>query len=242
MEILKQKIHEAVNLFKHGNLAKSEKITLKLIETNPKIPFLYNLLGLILSAQNRIDEAVVSYNKGIKIDPNYAMIFNNLALIYYNKSLKDKNFESNIKKAEELYKKSIQLNPKIPEANTNLGNLYSSVGKNNESIKYHKLAISGDPKYFYAYLNIANVYVSIGNFVEAKKCLNEAIIQNPNFSFAHRLLSRITKYSKENTHLLQLKDLYNKTNAKDEINKMHLAFALGKANEDIKNFKESFLY
>ena len=42
MEILKQKIHEAVNLFKHGNLVKSEKITLKLIETNPKIPFLYN--------------------------------------------------------------------------------------------------------------------------------------------------------------------------------------------------------
>ena len=64
MEILKQKIQEAANLFKSGNLAKSEKITLKLIETNPKIPFLYNLLGLIFNAQNRIDEAVVSYNKG----------------------------------------------------------------------------------------------------------------------------------------------------------------------------------
>ena len=242
MEILKKKIQEAVNLFKDGNLPKSEKTTLKLIETNPKIPFLYNLLGLILSAQNRIDEAIVTYNKGIKIDPNYAMIFNNLALIYYNKSLKDENFKSNIKKAEELYKKSIQLNPKIPEANTNLGNLYSAVGKNNESIKYHKLAISADPKYFYTYLNIANVYVSIGNFVEAKKYLNDAIIQNPNFSFAHRLLSRITKYSKENPHLLQLKNLYDKTNTNDEINKMHLAFALGKANEDIENFEESFLY
>ena len=136
MEILKQKIEEAANLFKSGNLAKSEKITLKLIEENPKIPFLYNLLGLILNEQNRIDEALVSYNKGIKTDPNYAMIYNNIALIYYNRSLKDENFESNIKKAEELYKKSIQLNPKIPEANTNLGNLYSSVGKNNESIKY----------------------------------------------------------------------------------------------------------
>ena len=153
MEILKEKIQEAVNLFKDGNLAKSEKITLKLIESNTKIPFLYNLLGLIFNAQNRIDEAVVSYNKGIKIDPNYAMIFNNLALIYYNKSLKDKNFESNIKKAEELYKKSININPKIPEANSNLGNLYNSIGKNNESIKYHKLAISADSKYLYSYLN-----------------------------------------------------------------------------------------
>ena len=61
-------------------------------------------------------------------------------------------YESNIKKAEELYKKSIKLNSKIPEANSNLGNLYNSIGKNEESIKYHKLAILADPKYLFSYL------------------------------------------------------------------------------------------
>jgi len=242
MENLKQKIQGAVNLYKSGNLLKSEEITLRLIEANPKVPFLHNLLGLILSAQNRNDDAVESYKKALKIDPNYAMVYNNLAIIYFNKSSRDKDFEFNIKKAEKLYKKSIQLDPKIPEANTNLGSLYSLIGKNDESIKYHKLAISADPKFFYSYLNIANVYVSIGNFLEAKKNLNQAIIQNPKFSSAHRLLSRITKYTKENTHLALLKNLYDKTNAKDEINKMNLAFALGKANEDIENFEESFFY
>ena len=102
MENLKQKIQEAAKLYKSGYFKKCETNTRKLIELNPKVAFLHNLLGLALNAQKKTDEAIVAYNKGIKIDPNYAMIFNNLALIYYNKSLKDENFKSNIKKAEEL--------------------------------------------------------------------------------------------------------------------------------------------
>jgi len=165
-----------------------------------------------------------------------------MALIYYGKSLKSINSESNIKKAEELYKKCIDVNPKIPEANTNLGNLYNQLNKNDESIKYHKQAISADPKYFYSYLNIANVFISIGNFEEAKKYLNEGIKQNPKFSPAHRLLSRMKKYSKDDPHLNKLKELYEKTNENDEFNKMNLAFALGKANEDIEDYEKSFQY
>ena len=242
MENLKQKIQAVVKLYKSGDFIKCETNTRRLIELNPKVAFLYNLLGLTLNAQNRMDEAIDSYNKGIKIDPNYAMIYNNLGIIYYEKSSKGKNFKSDIKKAEDLYKESLKLNPKIPEANSNLGNLYNLIGKSDESIKYHKLAISEDPKYFYSYLNIANVYISIGNFAEARKYLTEAIKLNPNFSFAHRELTRITQYKKEDQHLIQLKNLYDKADLKDDINKMNLAFALGKANEDIENFDESFSY
>ena len=114
MENLKEEIQAAVNLYKSGNFTKCEEVTKKLIDTNPKVVFLYNLLGLLLNAQNRNDEAIEAYNKGIKIDPSYAMIYNNLGLIYYNKSSQGKDFNNNIKKAEELYKKSIQLNSKIP--------------------------------------------------------------------------------------------------------------------------------
>ena len=71
---------------------------------------------------------------------------------------------------------------------------------------------------------------------DSRKYLTETIKLNPNFSFAHRELTRITKYKKEDQHFIQLKNLYNKADLKDDINKMNLAFALGKANEDIENF------
>jgi len=242
MKNLELEIHEVVKLYKSGKFSKCEENTKKLIKKNPNVAFLYNLAGLVLNAQNRNDEALEFYNKGLEIDPKYAMIYNNLGLIYHNKNALGKNFEANIIKAEELYKKSLKLNPNIPEANSNLGNLYNLIGKNKESIKYHKQAISADPKYYFSYLNLAYVYISIGDFKEAKKYLNECISKNPNFSLAHRALSRITKYSQKNSHFIQLKNLYNKINKEDDINKMNLAFALGKANEDIEDFEESFFY
>ena len=242
MENLKEKIQEAVNLYKSGNLIKCAELTKKLIEINPKVAFLHNLLGMALSAQDKTEDAVKSYKNGIAVDANFPIIYNNLALIYYNKISIGKVSETNVKKAEELFKKALKLNPKLPEPNTNLGNLYSLIGKNNESISYHKLAISADPKYYFSYLNIANVYVSLGNFDEAKKYLNNAILENPNFSIAHRMLSRIKKYTNQDRHLIQLKKLYQNINSKDVMNKMNLGFALGKANEDINNYDESFKY
>ena len=242
MNDLKQKVETAVNLYKSTNFAKCEEITNKLIELNPKMVFLYNLLGLALTAQKKNDEAIECYNKGIKIDPNYAMIYNNLGTIYYNKNSVGKNFETNIKKAEDLYKKAIKLNPKIPEANSNLGNLYNSIGKNDESIKYHELAISADPKYLFSYLNIANVYIAIGNFDEAKKYLKKSIVANPNFTPAHRQISRITKYTKKTPHLFELESLFKKIKLRDDLNKMNIAFALGKANEGLCEYDKSFQY
>ena len=106
-----------------GNLLKTEQITKKLIDKNPKIVFLYNLLGLALSGQNKVDEAIKCYEMGIKIDPKYAMIYNNLGQIFYNKALANKYLKKYIKKAEDFYKKSISLDNKIPEPLTNLATL-----------------------------------------------------------------------------------------------------------------------
>ena len=57
MKNLKQKVQEVAKLYKSGDFKKCETNTRKLIELNPKVSFLYNLLGLALNAQNRMDEA-----------------------------------------------------------------------------------------------------------------------------------------------------------------------------------------
>ena len=68
---------------------------------------MYNLLGLIFIQQQKYDQALECYNKGIEVDPNFSMIYNNLGLLYtHNKNDK--------LKAEEYYKKSILLDQKNP--------------------------------------------------------------------------------------------------------------------------------
>ena len=114
MEKLKKQIQTVVDIYKSGNLKKAELLTKKLINSNPKIVFLYNLLGLILVDQEKNDQAMKSYEEGIKIDPASAMIYNNIGfLLFKNKT------ESNIKKAEIFYKKAISLDNKLIEAYNN---------------------------------------------------------------------------------------------------------------------------
>ena len=82
METLEKKIQLLLNLYKSKNLSKVESYSKELINSYPKIVVLYNILGLVLAEQNKIDEAVSFYEKGIKIDPNFSMIYNNLGSIY----------------------------------------------------------------------------------------------------------------------------------------------------------------
>ena len=76
---------------------------------------------MILVEQKKIDQAIGCYEKGIRIDPNFAMIYNNLGLLYANN-------RSDYIKAEHFYKKSISLKQKIPEPYNNLGKLLSNLG------------------------------------------------------------------------------------------------------------------
>ena len=235
MKKLKEKIQSAVNIYQSGNLLKAEKIVKNLIKTNSRVAFLQNLLGLILSDQNKFEEAMRSYQTGIKIDPRFSEIYNNMGMLVFK--------SENINKynlAEEYYKKSILLNDKKPEPYNNLGNLYNSVDDYDKAILNYKKAIDVNANFFYAHHNLAQVYIAVGNIENARKHLNESIRLNKDFFYAHRSLSRITKYNTNNEHLAKLSQIYKETDPKDENRRIEISFALGKAYEDIKDFKKSF--
>jgi len=82
MENLKKKINEVVNLYQSEKFILAEKEGKDILKNNPKVAFLYNLLGLILIAQNKHNDAIKYYEKGILIEPKYAMIYNNLGAVY----------------------------------------------------------------------------------------------------------------------------------------------------------------
>ena len=92
MQNLKNKIEFVVNLYKSRKLEESKSNCAELIRENPKIVFLYNLMGLILTEQNNIIEAIKFYKKGIIIDPKFAIIYNNLGNSY---KIQNKSFNFN---------------------------------------------------------------------------------------------------------------------------------------------------
>ncbi len=237
MEKLKEHIQSVVNIYKSGNLSKAELLTKELVNNNPKVVFLYNLLGLILSEQKKDDQAMKYYEKGINIDPTYGMIYNNIGLLFYKHKT-----AGNIKKAESLYKKAISLDETITEAHNNLGNLYDYLDKIKDAIYCYKRAIDINPKFSYAHHNLGSAYVAIGKFSKAKKHFRESIKLNPSFTVTHRMLSRITKYTDNDEHFIELKKIYENVDINDSEKRIELGFALGKAYEDTKNFDQSFTH
>ena len=67
MENLKKQIQLAVDAFKSERILEAEDLTRKLIDSNPKVVFLYNLMGLILSAQNEVDQHWNIMRKELKL-------------------------------------------------------------------------------------------------------------------------------------------------------------------------------
>jgi len=233
MENLQKKIQFLLDLYKERNLPKAESYCKELIIYYPNAVILYNILGIVLNEQRKTDEAIECYKKGLKIKPDFAMIHNNLGSLY--------QYKENYNLAESYYKKSIKLNDKISEPLNNLGNLYSKLNNYSQAIECYKKAIIISPKFAVFYYNLGVAQKSLGDLKEAKLNLEKSVKLNKYLFVAHRILSQLTKYTRENDHLKILQDMYLDTKV-SEPQKTELTFSLGKAFDDIKDYKNAFRY
>jgi len=233
MEILKKKIEEATHLYKVRKFNEAKIKCEDLIKKNPKISFLHNLMGLILTALGNNDKSIKYFNEGIRINPNDANLYNNLGTAY--------KIKNDYKKSENLYKKSISINNKLPEAYNNLGNLYIDLKKYKNAITCFNNSISVNPNFLIGHYNLGLLYKSIGKFKSAKSKIEEVMKLNINFYPAHRVYSQLNKYLTNDAHLKVMENLHRNKKI-DYLNKTELCFALGKAHDDIKNFKKAFNY
>ena len=233
MEKLQENVQLLLNLFKSGQFYKAETFNKELIKKNPNNIFFYNFMAIVLTQQQKIDEAILFCKSGIKIDQKHAPIYDNLGTAY---KIKGDYLES-----EKAYKKSIELDNSLAEAQNNLGNLYIMLNRFNESIECFKKAILINSKQFTYHYNLGIVYKTIGRFSESLSSFNESIALNNNFCTAHRSLSGLIKYKKNDKHLEIMKTLKTKTYIQDD-QKTELLFALAKAYDDINDFDQAFKY
>ena len=233
MKDLKKEINNILNLFRSNKLLEAESLNKEIIRYFPKETILYNILGLILAEQKKFDEAIEYYEKGIKIKPDFAILYNNLGSIYKSRG--------KFSKAETLYKKAIYFDKKIAEPHNNLGNLYHSLNKHKKAVQFYKNAIEINDKFYISHYNLGVIYKSLGDIDKAHHHLNESIRINELFCTAYRILSQITKYKKNDKQLIILDQIYNKSEI-NNFDKAEIAFALGKAYDDISDYKKAFKY
>jgi tetratricopeptide (TPR) repeat protein len=231
-EKLKADIQVIINYLNVGSYDDVVNKSIPLIKKYPETYILKNLLALAYNAQNKYEEAIKVLDNAIRNDPNNIFILNNLGLVHSNLG--------NTKIAEEYLNRAIAIKPLFLDASITLANLKSKIDKNKEAIEILLKLESTYKDSFILNFTMGNIYQQIGNFDKATYHLSHCLKLDPQNTAPDKAISLITKYTPENNHLHDMQKKFETIKSSDH--KMILSFALGKAYEDIKEYKKSFQY
>jgi tetratricopeptide (TPR) repeat protein len=109
-------------------------------EALEKLPLVVNKMGIAYHQMLELDLAQKSYERALKLDPDYSEALNNLGTVYYAKKKH--------KKAVSYYNKALKLKPDSASIYSNLGTAQFARKKYKEAAEAYEKALSLDPEVF----------------------------------------------------------------------------------------------
>ena len=191
----------------------------------------YNNLGLALKKNGKLNETVFYLRKAIELRSDYYEAINNLG-----NTLRELD---RLDEAELLFRQAIELKPKFIHAYINLGILLRETSKFKLAEKCYKKVIKINPNIPEAYNNLGVIYKFIGRIKDAELNYREAIRIKNDYSEAYRNLCDIKVFKKKDIDFFSIKNLIEKKYLSNT-QKSDLNFALAKAYEDLRLYKEAF--
>ena len=224
MNYIEQKLlQEGLEKHKKGFYIEAEKIYRKAIQINPKLSVAYNNLGVLLKANSRLDEAILSFKKAIEIKTDYFECYNNLGISY--KEI------GKLEEAKNFFLKAIKYNSKYISAYHNLGIIFHLQKKLDEAEKYYDHVLELDRNFKPALLNRGQVLFDNNNFESSLKDFDTCDTRDSRARSLASLYSlgkieeiykRIEKFSKiddENLHIAAFSAFINAKQKKNTANK-----------------------
>ena len=142
------------------------------VEDAPLMPIAHYNLGFVYHQAGRTDEARMSYQRALELEPRHMLALNNLGAIY----LSDENLDA----AETTFETLINLEPESIEALNNLGRIKVTRGNYAEAVALYRRALAVDNQRAEVWLNLGLALRDMGNKKDAFDSLHRAIQLDPN--------------------------------------------------------------
>lgn len=228
---IRQALELALQHHTAGRLAEAESVYHQILQSDPNQPAALHRLGLIAHQAGNDDLAVDLITKSLAIKPENPGALNNLGIAYQGLwRLED---------AVECYRKALAIMPDFAEAHNNLGTALNELGKLDEAAASYREATVFKPDYAEAYSNLGLSLQEMGRLDEAVASFRKAATLDPGLAEAHRHLAGSKKHSEMDGDILAMEQAYARPAISDE-QRMHLAFGLGKAFEDLHQYEKAF--
>ncbi len=232
IEFKKKEIQKIINLLNAKKFQEVISKTKSLIKKFPNDYIFYNALGMALMNTGQFEESLNILNSAIKLGENNIHVLNNLGLVH--------GYLANYQKANEYFDRALKIKPDFLNALINLANLKEKLNLNNDAVEILNIGLKYYPEDFFLHYTIGTIYQFLGDFKNSHKHYKKSLSINPEYTEIYRLMSMTKKFQINDEDLEIIKNKLSDKNL-PEIKKMHLHFALGKAFDDTKDFKNSFL-
>ncbi len=203
----------------------------KALSIAPDYSEAHHSFGNVLRDLGRRTDALASFENAISINPGYANAHNNLGNLFKELGRPQDAMRS--------YQQALVIDPDNPQLHNNMGLVLQSLGKQDQAMASYNRAINLWPGFADAYNNLATTLQEIGKLQEAADQFRQALIIDPDYAEVHRNLALIKKHTAHDRDIQAMENVFKKPRISPD-QKMHLAFGLGKAFEDIKQYDKAF--
>ena len=193
-------VNQLVNLYNQGQISTVVQQAQSITNQYQDAFIVWNILGVALKSQGKLEEAIEAYNKSISLNRNYADAFSNMG-----NALKA---QGKLEQAIIAYNKAICLNPDYADAYSNMGVVLKEQGKLVEAMEAYKKALLLKPDYANAYNNMGFALKEQGKLDEAIEAYKEALLLKPDYAEAY---SNMGFALKEQGKLDEAIEAYNKS-------------------------------
>ena len=214
-------LQKAMSQVQKGNLGEAEKIYRSILSDDPNNVDALRLLALLASRTGAIDQAINMLENCIKIAPDYALAWENLAKLYRQKDDPD-----SLQKAANCFGKATELRPDWAEGWAGLGTMQTRSSQHEEGIISYKKSIELKTNQPRVHLSLGHVYKTTGNQEECINSYKDAINYDENFGEAYWSLANLKTYKFTDNDMKSLHTLLNDKDCKID-DYFHLLFALG---------------
>ena len=150
------------------------------LDTITKLPAnsrAHGALGLALSDQGRVREALPHFQRALELDPKSVATEQNIGNAYYRLG----EFAA----AREHYQRAVALDPKFASGFNGLGAALWELHEVDGALQAYRTSLSLDPHHLGAQQNIARALFALGRFADAARHYAEVAHQQPTSPNAH---------------------------------------------------------
>jgi serine/threonine-protein kinase len=152
-------------------LAEARESSRRAIELNRQLFDVHLIMGLIQNTAGEYPDAIISFESGLKIQPESADALRELANTYVAAGRPDE--------AEATFKRLIRLRPDDWSAYKDLGIFYNRRGRIEEALSNFKRVVDLTPDNYVGYRSVGGLYLKLKDYKNAESALQKSLSLQP---------------------------------------------------------------